>query len=275
MLFNPFLRTCYAPTSELPDGGTGPSQEQTPPATPPAPAAEGTPADTPPPPHGGTTDTPPPPGAEAQEEEADFSLDKEPPPPAQEQQPNPDREEEDGNEEKKEPEKEYVLELPDDLEVTDEFRDILKEHAKDSGLDGKAAGQYVSGVIKAMEEAERTNITKGTRELREDWGKNFNANMDSVKSFAAKLRKKSGLAPEDLAPLQSPKGYRLLHALQQLVGEDTFVDGKAAPVIDPQKEAQRMLTDPSHRYYKAIHDQTDPLFLEANHEYNRLVGYPS
>lgn len=265
ILFNPYLRTCYAAASELPDGGTPPAQEQTPPpalpAAPPPPSDNGAPAT---PPSGA-------PQPDTQEDTADFSLDKEPPP-AQEQQPPPDQKE-DGKEEKKEPE--YVLELPDDLEVTDEFKDILKERARESGLDGKAAGKYVSGVIKAMEEAEQANITQGTKELREDWGKNFNANMDAVKTFAFKLREKSGLTPQDLAPLQSPKGYRLLHALQQLVGEDTFVDGKTAPVIDPQKEAQRMLTDPSHRYYKAIHDQTDPLFLEANHEYNRLVGYPS
>ena len=57
------------------------------------------------------------------------------------------------------------------------------------------------------------------------------------------------------------------------VGEDAFVSGKEAQPEAPQKEAQRMLTDPSHRYFRAIQDPTDPLFKEANQEYNRLVGF--
>lgn len=125
-----------------------------------------------------------------------------------------------------------------------------------------------------MQEAEQANIAATTRELREDWGRNFNANMKSVKEFAAKLREKSGLTAQDLAPLQSPKGYRLLYSLMKSVGEDQFVSGEQAGEQNPQQEAQRMLTDPSHRYFNAIQDPTAPLFQEANREYNRLVGYP-
>ncbi len=266
-LFNPFLRTCRAPEDNTPDGGTPP------PATPPpadipqdAPPGNTPPADT-------SAAAPPSP----QEENADFSLDQEPPPEQEPAEPTGEETQTDpeAKEQAKEPEKEYILELPDDLEVTDEFRAILKEQAKDSGLDGKAAGKYVSSVIKAMEKAEADNIAQSTRELREEWGKNFNAHMKSVKEFAYKLRAKSGLSPQDLAPLQSPKGYRLLLALKQMVGEDTFVDGKTAPAQDPQKEAQRMLTDPTHKYFKAIQDPTDPLFPEANRVYNQLVGFPS
>lgn len=271
-LFNPYLRTCRAPEEELPAGGTGtpPAQEPPPPAVPPAePPADVPPADNAPPSTPPAAATPPP----SPEDAVDFSLDKEPPPP---ENPSGERKEEppgDAKEEEQKAEPEYVFELPDDIQVTDEFKAILKDQAKDSGLDGKAAGKYVSSVIKAMEEAERSTIAKDTKSLREDWGKDFNANMDTVKTFAAKLRKDSGLTAEDMGPLQSPKGYRLLLTLKQMVGEDTFVDGSADPVSDPQKEAQRMLTDPSHKYFKAIQDPTDPLFGEANKIYNELVGY--
>lgn len=262
ILFNPYLRTCRAPEEELPAGGTGipPAQEPPPTAVPPAepptnePPADNTPPATPP-----AGETPPP----APEDAVNFSLDKELPP--------PEKPSGDGKEEEQKPE--YVFELPDDIQVTDEFKAILKDQAKGSGLDGKAAGKYVSSVIKAMEEAERTTITKDTKSLREDWGKDFNANMSAVKGFASRLMKDSGLTPEDMTIFQTPKGYRLLHTLKQIVGEDTFVDGAADPVSDPQKEAQRMLTDPSHKYFKAIQDPTDPLFQEANRRYNELVGY--
>lgn len=232
-----------------------PPADNTPPATPPEEAA---PPAAPP-----AADTPP----SSPEEAVDFSLDKEPP--------SAEKTPDDGKEEEQKAEPEYVFELPDDILVTDEFKAILKDQAKDSGLDGKTAAKYVSSVIKAMEEAEHSTVAKDTKLLREDWGKDFNANMDAVKTFASKLRTESGLTAEDMAPLQSPKGYRLLLTLKQMVGEDTFVDGTAAPVTDPQQEARRMLTDPSHKYYNAIQDPTDPLFQEANRIYNKLVGYPS
>lgn len=261
-LFNPFLRICRAAAEETPEGGGPPATQQpedTPPAQPPAPGEEQAPPN------------PDNPGEATPESgEVDFSLDA--PPPDGKEQPGDETEPGD-TEDSKEPEKPYELELPDDLDVTDDFKATLKEHAKASGLEGKAAGKFVSGVIKSIQEAEQANIAATTKELREDWGKNFNSNMKSVKEFAGKLKQKSGLTTEDLAPLQSPKGYRLLYALMKSVGEDSFVSGKEAQPEDPQKEAQRMLTDPAHRYFRAIQDPNDPLFKEANQEYNRLVGF--
>lgn len=82
----------------------------------------------------------------------------------------------------------------------------------------------------------------------------------------------SGLTLEDMGPLQSAKEYRLLFALSQLVGEDNFVKGDTTPINDPQQEAHRMLTDPTHKYYEAMRDQTNPQFLEASRIYNNLVS---
>lgn len=264
-LFNPYTHICRAAAEETPEGGATPATgqpEDTPPAQPPAPAPVEEKS-----PSGPEHSAQPSPDSG----QVDFSL--ETPPPDGKEQPG-DETEKGEPEDGKKPEKPYELDLPDDLDVTDDFKATLKEHAQASGLKGREAGKFVSGVIKSMQEAEQANIAATTKELREDWGRKFNANMKSVKEFAGKLMQKSGLTAEDLAPLQSPKGYRLLHALMQSVGEDAFVSGKEAQAEDPQKEAQRMLTDPSHRYFRAIQDASDPLFQEANREYNRLVGYP-
>lgn len=259
------MRICRALAEEMPEGGGAPAPQQpedTPPAqlSTPDPGKEQTP-----------NNTKNPANAATESGKVDFSLDS---PPQEGKEQAEDMTEKGDSEDNKEPEQPYELELPEDLDVTDDFKTTLKEHAKASRLEGKAAGQFVSGVIKSMQEAERANISATTRELREDWGKNFNANMKSVKEFAVKLKQKSGLTTEDMALLQSPKGYRLLFALMNSVGEDTFVSGKETQAEDPQKEAQRMLTDPSHRYFHAIQNPSDPLFHEANREYNRLVGYP-
>lgn len=164
--------------------------------------------------------------------------------------------------------------MPEDFEATEEFKTLLTEQARESGLDGKAAGKYVSGVIAAMQQTEKDNIAASTRQLRNDWGKDFQANMQAVKQFSGKLMAKSGLTPEDMAPLQSPKGYRLLHSLMQTVGESTYVKGTAAPILDPVTEAHRMLTDSTHPDYPIMQDPTHPRFHEINRKYNRLVGLP-
>jgi len=154
-LFNPFMRICRAAAEETPKGGGPPAPQQpedTPPAQPPAPGEEQAPPN------------PDNPGEAATESgEVDFSLDA--PPPDGKEQPGDETEPGDP-EDSKEPEKPYELELPDDLDVTDDFKSTLKEHAKASGLEGKAAGKFVSGVIKSMQDAEQANIAATTKELR-------------------------------------------------------------------------------------------------------------
>lgn len=200
-------------------------------------------------------------------EDANFNLDSDPGPDTKPgdgdkpQEENPD----DGGE--------YVLELPEDFQASDDFKTLATEQAKAAGLDGKVAGQYVSGVIAALQKAETEAIAQSTKELKAEWGTNFNANMGAVKQFTAKLRTKAGLTAEDMAPLQSPKGFKLLHALMTATGEDTFVGAKnAAPGRSNAEEAHAMLTDPNHPDYAALDDPTHPRHMEANRKYNRLVG---
>ena len=84
---------------------------------------------------------------------------------------------------------------------------------------------------------------------------------------------KAGLTAEDMAPLQSPKGFKLLHALMSATGEDSFVGAKnAAPGRSNAEEAHAMLTDPNHPDYAALDDPPHPRHMEANRKYNRLVG---
>lgn len=247
-LFNPFrpLLREEAPADVTPPGEQNPAP---------------TPADTPAPAAG---DENPAPG---EGEDADFNLDADP---------GPDTEPGDGDkpqEENPDDGGEYVLELPEDFQASDDFKALATEQAKAAGLDGKAAGQYVSGVIAALQKAEAEAIALSTKELKAEWGTNFNANMGAVKQFTAKLRAKSGLTAEDMAPLQSPKGFKLLHALMTATGEDTFVGAKnAAPGRSNAEEAHAMLTDPNHPDYAALDDPTHPRHMEANRKYNRLVG---
>lgn len=249
-LFNPFRAFLHeeAPENVTPPGEQNPAPT---PANPPAPA----------------------PGDEnlAPGEDANFNIDADPesdPAPGDEGKPQDPAKQENPDDAG-----EYALELPDDFQASDDFRALATEQAKAAGLDGKAAGQYVSGVITALQKAEQEALAQSTKALKEEWGTNFNANMGAVKRFTAKLRAKSGLTAEDLAPLQSPKGFKLLHALMTATSEDAFVGSKtAAPGRSNAEEAHAMLTDPNHPDYAALDDPEHPRHMEANRKYNRLVG---
>lgn len=256
-LQNPCTRLCRAEADQYPDEGG-----QAPPPPSPAPEQTVTPSETAP------TSTPPAP----ETGDVDFTLT----PAAPEATPTDAQPPAEPNELQTPEQQEtpYTLELPEDLEATEEFKKLLTEQARQSGLDGKAAGKYVSGVIAAMQQAEKDNIADSTRQLRDDWGRDFQTNMQAVKHFSGKLMAKSGLTPEDMAPLQSPKGYRLLHAIMQTAGESAFVKDNAAPALDPASEAHRMLTDPAHPDYPVMQDPSHPQFHEINRKYNRLVGLP-
>lgn len=249
-LFNPFrpLLREEAPENVTPPGEQNPAL---------------TPADSPAPAPG---DENPPPG---EGEDANFNLDAEP-----DTQPGDEGKPQDSaKQENPDDAGEYVLELPEDFQASDDFKTLATEQAKAAGLDGKAAGKYVSGVITALQKAEQEALAQSTKVLKEEWGTNFNANMQQVKQFTAKLRAKAGLTAEDMAPLQSPKGFKLLHALMTATGEDSFVGAKnAAPGRSNAEEAHAMLTDPSHPDYAALDDPTHPRHMEANRKYNRLVG---
>lgn len=243
--FRPFLRNEANPDSPEPG-------EHNPTATPPA-------TETPAPEPG---DNNPAPG---EDEDTSFNLDADPP--------DDDNPKDPDKQETPDENQDYTVELPEDFQASDDFRNLITEQAKAAGLDGKAAGQYVTGVISAMQKAEAEAIAQSTKELKEEWGTSFNANMGAVKQFTAKLRAKAGLSAEDMAPLQSPKGFKLLHALMSATGEDNFVGAKnAAPGRSNAEEAHAMLTDPNHPDYAALDDPTHPRHMEANRKYNRLVG---
>lgn len=269
-LFNP-LRTYLleqAPADLTPPGEQNPAPVSTP-AEPPSTTSgndnttpAGPPSTTP-----GKDNTTP---GEGEGQAPSFNLDAAPDtqPGDTTQQPDPHKEQTpDDND------AEYAVELPENFQASDDFKTLITQQAKAAGLDGKTAGQYVSGVIGAMQKAEQETIAQSTKTLKEEWGADFNANMGAVKQFTAKLRTKSGLTAEDLAPLQSPKGFKLLHALMTATSEDTFVGNKnASPGRSNVEEAKAMLTDPSHPDYPALDDPQHPRHMEANRKYNRLVG---
>ena len=170
-------------------------------------------------------------------------------------------------------ETEYEIDFGEGFVENDALRDMLKGHARAAGLPDDAAGKFLSEVAASIRADEEEAFKEADEALKDEWGAEYETNVSAAKAFARKLSVESGVSMEKMAVFASPDGFRVLHAISRLTGEGGLKGGGQIPAkTDPADEAQAILSDPNHRYYKAIADPSHPQWREATDYYNKLVG---
>ena len=170
-------------------------------------------------------------------------------------------------------ETEYEIDFGEGFVENDALRDMLKGHARAAGLPADAAGKFLSEVAASIRADEEEAFKEADEALKDKWGAEYETNVSAAKAFARKLSVESGVPMEKMAVFASPDGFRVLHAISRLTGEGGLKGGGQIPAkTDPADEAQAILSDPNHRYYKAIADPSHPQWREATDYYNKLVG---
>ena len=170
-------------------------------------------------------------------------------------------------------ETEYEIDFGEGFVENDALRDMLKGHARAAGLPADAAGKFLSEVAASIRADEEEAFKEADEALKDEWGAEYETNVSAAKAFARKLSVESGVPMEKMAVFASPDGFRVLHAISRLTGEGGLKGGGQIPAkTDPADEAQAILSDPNHRYYKAIADPSHPQWREATDYYNKLVG---
>ena len=107
-------------------------------------------------------------------------------------------------------------------------------------------------------------------ELKEEWGGDYNTRMKECKRFLSRHAKASGLTNEDIAVLQSPKGFKLLYSFMKATGESPAHMGKAD--ASTQSWAHEAMNNPAHPDYKALHELNDPRHDEVTRRWYRAQG---
>ena len=170
-------------------------------------------------------------------------------------------------------ETEYEIDFGEGFVENDALRDMLKGHARAAGLPADAAGKFLSEVAASIRADEEEAFKEADEALKDEWGAEYETNVSAAKAFARKLSVESGVPMEKMAVFASPDGFRVLHAISRMTGEEGLKGGGQIPAkTDPADEAQAILSDPNHRYYKAIADPSHPQWREATDYYNKLVG---
>lgn len=170
-------------------------------------------------------------------------------------------------------EESFALSLDESLIPDEGFKSLLTEQAQASGLPADKATAFLNSVATKMRETEAEVMLSSDLELKKEWGSSYEANVKKAKLFARKVSQSSGLSLDDLSVLQSPKGFKLLHALSLSTAERSFVDvGIQQPPLGKKEEAESIMNGMHPKYGDAILNPANPLYKQANEEYDRLIG---
>lgn len=128
--------------------------------------------------------------------------------------------------------------------------------------------------LETQEAATQAAVQAADEQLQDEWGSRYEANMNTVGTFLARMAERAGVNAEALLQnpaLQANADFaKLMLQAAQLTQEAPLHEGGNAP--DPKHEAHRMAHDPTHPLYEAYMRTGHPGHRYANEQYDRLVG---
>lgn len=140
---------------------------------------------------------------------------------------------------------EFALVLPEGYTPDEGALKAATAAAKQFGIDPKSMGLAMRAMDAAADKAYKAELKADVARLRDDWGTNYDDNMNEVRTFVSNLEG-AGILPAHMkAALNSPEGVRFLHGLSQLVSEDKTMAG-AAQQTSSQNEARDIMTNPNN-----------------------------
>lgn len=126
--------------------------------------------------------------------------------------------------------------------------------------------------VQAAQLAQQQAVEQAETELREDWGRAYEANMSAVGSVLQSLGSRAGVNVAELmenpALRANPDFARLMLAAASMVEEAPMHVGSA---IDARDEAHRIAHDPTHPLHEAYMRTSHPRHKFANEQYDRLA----
>lgn len=166
----------------------------------------------------------------------------------------------------------YVFELGEESQIPSEIHGELGSLAQELGLPGDKAAQFLNKAVEVYNGQVQQAARALGQALKREWGRDFEERLKATKSFAARLGREAGLKAEDMQPLMSPYGVRLLDAMRRMVSEGGGFAGRANSVaaLTPQQRLDAFYADGAK--LAAVLDPSHPLHESVNAELNALYG---
>jgi len=183
-----------------------------------------------------------------------------------------------------ESEEEYRLERPESTPESEWNAALAERMARTAyryGVPPEAMNALQETMAQACEEAReqmedsRMEMeTQAEQSLQQEWGVNYQRNMDRAAAALRRLASETGVDAEALLDNpelgSNPDVIRLLYQASRLLDEAPLHHSGGA-VSSPAEEAMRMESDPSHPLYEAYMNVNHPNHKYANELYDRLT----
>lgn len=177
---------------------------------------------------------------------------------------------------------EFRIARPEDTpdEIWDEqLADSLSCVAFDYGVPPKAMEAMVAryaqegrNFLNDYRKREEAAIEAAEADLQQEWGHEYEHNMETVAGFLHHMAENTGIDVQKLVEnpaLRANADFaRLVLAMAQQGQEAPIRQGSAA---DDRREAQRIASDPSHPLHDAYMHANHPRHRFANEQYDRLA----
>lgn len=167
----------------------------------------------------------------------------------------------------------YKLDFGEGADVPESLAASITAVAREAGADPGKAVKLVLGAQQAAIEYQKGVQREQGKQLKADWGAQFDANMQATKSFMVRVAKQAGIPLEDMAGMATPQGFRLMNACRALVSEggQKLAGGKTeTATLSAEEQLNQIYSDP--KKFRALSDPTDPEWHTVNEQVNRLLG---
>lgn len=164
------------------------------------------------------------------------------------------------------------FELSQDADIPQEYAGGLGKIAQELGVPGDKGARLIEQAWKYAKAQHAAENKRLGAELRKEWGGEFEAKVGATKTFAARMASRAGLSMEQMKPMMSPHGFRLLNAMREMVQEGGgFAGGsRSAPSLTTEQQIDQIYNTPE--LFKALTTPSDPRYEEVNKRLNKLMG---
>ncbi|MBQ7022735.1 MAG: hypothetical protein IJN29_04090 [Akkermansia sp.] len=167
----------------------------------------------------------------------------------------------------------YEVEWPEDFAASDDLTALTNEVARECGVSDKALGRYTAAMIGRIEARHVEQLAAADAALKQEWGRDYAANVKEARAFMARQMKEHGLSAEDVADFATPRGFKVLYALSRGMGSKPTAGLQVSATAQAEAAwAEAVMADAGHPDNVALREVNDPRHREVVARYFRAQG---
>lgn len=167
---------------------------------------------------------------------------------------------------------EYTLDLGESFGGSDDVRSMITGHARELGLPADKAGAFVAAVCESLKAGAQEQRQSGYAELRKEWGRNFDANLQGTKRVLGDMLKAGVIKADQVEEFKSPAVFRAMNYLRSRMGEQGTKGLRTGGDTSRATELKDILENPDNAMAKILMNPLHPQYASTAKYVNGLAG---